>query len=154
MGKESCAKIQRQDDWTGAPVCGSPAAPSAALLGAGELIRPWPPFAPSVDLSACIIHSSTASPDIGKYARPCQRNICAPAPLCMMNKPAKSSPDLGASGCRPSIDTDRQWSVLAWGHRKTQTRLGLSACLSQSLESLTNLLGSLSTDFAHFEKQK
>lgn len=66
--------------------------------GAGELIQLWPPFAPSVDLSACITHSSTASPDIGKYAQPCQCNICASAPLCMMNKPAKSSPDLGAFG--------------------------------------------------------
>lgn len=89
------------------------AAPSAALLGAGELIRLWPPFAPSVGPSPCIIHSSTASPDIGKYAQSCQRNICAPAPLCMMNKPAKSSPDLGASGCRPSTDIGSQRRVLA-----------------------------------------
>lgn len=67
------------------------------LLEAGELMRLWPPLAPSVGPSPCIIHPLLQL-TLEKAHCLCQNNICAPASLCVIHKPTNSSQTQGPSG--------------------------------------------------------
>ena len=93
--RELC-KTQWQDDWAG----GSTLGPRQLhlllpLLGAGELMQLWPPLAPSVDPSPWIIHP-LLRPTLENVSCLCQNTICATVSLCVIDKPANSSPAPGA----------------------------------------------------------
>lgn len=93
MEKESCAKSSGKMIGLAAPLQGPRQLHLLLpLLGAGELMRLWPPLAPSVDPFPCIIHP-LLPPTLENVSCLCQNNICAPASLCVIDKPANSSPD-------------------------------------------------------------
>lgn len=95
-GEGKLCKTQRQDDWAGGSTLGSRQLHLLLpLLGAGELMRLWPLLAPSVAPSPCIIHPLLL-PTLENAPCLCQNNICAPASLCVIDKPANRVPDRGA----------------------------------------------------------
>ncbi|KAL0604268.1 hypothetical protein AAY473_026266 [Plecturocebus cupreus] len=95
MEKESCAKSSGKMTGLAAPLQGPRQLHLLLpLLGAGELMPLWPPVAPSVDPFPCIIHP-LLPPTLENVPCLCQNNICAPASLRVMDKPASSSPDPG-----------------------------------------------------------
>lgn len=94
--RRKAVQNQRQDDWAGSPTPGPRQLHLLLpLLGAGEWMQFWPSLAPSVDPAPFIIHPVLRS-TLEKAPCLCQNNICAPASLCVVDKPANSSPGPGA----------------------------------------------------------
>ena len=96
-GEGKLCKTQQWDGWAG----GSALRPRQLhlllpLLEAGELMLLWPPLAPSVDPSPCIIIH--LQPVLENVLCLCQNNVCTPASLCVIDKPNKSSQTQGTSG--------------------------------------------------------